>query len=77
MFETEALRKSVREALVDVPKDSKVAILTVANQNGVKFVTAIKIDDNWDIQGFVQVQKDTVDNHGVNVDWGVAVQKVW
>lgn len=74
MFETEALSESVKKALINVPEGHKVATLTVANSRGVGFVTAIKINDEWDVKGYVQVSKATIEKNKVNVDWGIAVQ---
>lgn len=74
MFETEALQASVAKALINVPQDHKIATLTVANNKGIGFVTAIKVNDEWDVKGYVQVSKSTVEKNKINVDWGIAVQ---
>lgn len=70
MFEQEAITKVVKEALVNVPEDHKVAMVTIANNDGVKAVVAAKIDDEWqiDFYGNYSIPKKHFD-YGVVVQW--------
>lgn len=56
MFEKEALSNLVHQQLTTVPVDHKIAVVAVVNQDGAKVVTAIKIKDNWQIEGYAEIK---------------------
>lgn len=69
MFEDEAIRKIVMEQLVDVPEDHHIAFVTVANKESVKAVVAIKIKNEWEIEGYVTARKNAKLDYGAMLQW--------
>lgn len=69
MFETSAISKAVAEQLATVPKDHKMAVVTVVDPSGVKVVTAVRKGD-WEVQGYATYALET---HKV----GYGAQVVW
>jgi hypothetical protein len=72
-FDPKALELAVQRTLhesPDVPDDAKGAFLVVANQDGIKAVTAIKIDDRWRVEGVVSHGW----HEGDTLEYGVSVR---
>ena len=75
MFEPQALQKIVKDSLVNVPEDHHMAIVTVANKDGVRTAVAVKINNEWDVQGYVDVKKSQLPNTSkLTAEYGVVVQ---
>lgn len=75
MFGAEETRKLVKEALIEVSEDHHLAVVTIANKDGVCMATAVKINNEWDIQGYVDIHKSQLPNNtNLAVDWGAVVQ---
>lgn len=74
LFDPKALELAVQRHLAEVPipEGKRVAVVTVANQDSVKVVTAIRGGDNWTLGGFVDIDRQPDDHWGV--DWGVTVK---
>lgn len=56
MFDPAALNSVVQRALADsptIPEDAHGAFLTVANQDGIKAVIAVKLVDTWTVKAVV------------------------
>jgi len=69
MFEKEAISKAVSEQLATVPKDHKIAVVTVADSNGVKVVTAVRKGD-WEVQGYATYKlEDHKVGYGASLVW--------
>ena len=69
MFEKEALDAIVKKQLVTVPEDHTIAVVAVANQDGVKLVTAVKIKEDWEIQAYAMAAKNHKIEYGASVQW--------
>jgi len=59
-------------ATVSIPEGKRVAVLTVANQDSVKIVTAVRAGGDWTLGGFVDIAREPDDHWGV--DWGVQIK---
>lgn len=70
MFEIEKTAQQVRQVLVNVPSEHKMAFVTVANKDGVKAAFVTKINDEWQIQTYGQyILEDHKLDYGVIVQW--------
>lgn len=58
LFDQDALEATVRRTLDDavlvIPPDAHGAFLTVANQDGIKAVIAVRIADAWQVKAVVE-----------------------
>lgn len=57
LFDSRALQHVVEQALTDspeVPDGKRGAFLTVANQDGIKAIIAVKVDDRWTMKAVVE-----------------------
>lgn len=71
MFDQAALNAVVKKTLdenVTIPEGARGAFVLVANNDGIKAVTALKIKGDWQIRGVVEY--DRADN---DVQYGVSV----
>lgn len=75
LFDPAALQHVVATTLADspdVPVGARGAFLTVANNEGVKAVIAVRVADGWQVKAVV--------SHGwasTQVDYGVSVTGTW
>lgn len=71
MFDRDALSAIVKKTLdenVTIPEDAHGAFVTVANNEGIKAVIAVKLADQWTVKAVVEHNWDTKD-----VQYGVSV----
>jgi hypothetical protein len=72
LFDSRALQHLVEKTLTDspeVPEGKRGAFLTVANQEGIRAVIAVKVDDRWTLKAVVEhpwASSDTI-NYGVEI----------
>lgn len=75
-FDPHALQLAVQRTLEDspeVPEGAKGAFVTVANQDGIRAVIAVKVADSWQVQAAVQHGW----HDGDTLEYGVSVRGTW
>jgi len=75
-FDPQALQLAVERTLADnpeIPEGAQGAFLTVANQEGIKAVIAVKINDRWQVQAAVSDRWADLSK----VEVGVSVKGTW
>lgn len=68
MFEKDALDSIVKRELNNVPQHHTIAMIAVANKDGERFAIAVKPNEEWEIQGYVE-HKETGLSYGASVQW--------
>jgi hypothetical protein len=75
-FDPAALQLAVQRTLADspdIPEGARGAFLTVANQQGIKAVIAIKVAEGWLVQASVSDRWTDPDQ----VEFGVRLHGTW
>lgn len=75
-FSPEALELAVQRTLQDspiVPEGARGAFVVVANQDGIRAVTAVKIEDRWQMEAVVSHGW----HEGDTLEYGVQIKGTW